>query len=159
MAYAMSDSPLGPWMFKGLIMAEHANRCWTNHHSLVEFQGQWYLFYHHNDFSPRDDKRRSVCIDKIAFNSDGTIQEVKPSLRGVGIVSATSRIDVDRYSAANEGVTIALNDTVNPVLGLHATLPKKGSWMTFGDVDFSMISDGYAVVCVKADENTEFTLR
>ena len=34
LAYAMSHSPLGPWDFKGIIMAEHANRCWTNHHSL-----------------------------------------------------------------------------------------------------------------------------
>ncbi len=159
LAYAMSDSPLGPWTFKGLIMAEHANRCWTNHHSLVEFRGQWYLFYHHNDFSPNDDKRRSVCIDKVTFNADGTIQEVKPTLRGVGIISATSRIEVDRYSAASEGVTTALNDTVYPFLGLHASLPKKGSWMTFGDVDFSMITDGYVMLCVKADENTELTLR
>jgi beta-xylosidase len=66
LAYAMSKSPLGPWTFKGIIMAEHENRCWTNHHSLVEYKGQWYLFYHHNPFSPGDDKRRSVCIDKVA---------------------------------------------------------------------------------------------
>ena len=65
LAYAMSKNPLGPWDFKGIIMAEHANHCWTNHHSIIEYKGQWYLFYHHNDFSPRDDKRRSPCIDKI----------------------------------------------------------------------------------------------
>ena len=35
LAYAMSKSPLGPWDFKGIIMAEHSNGCWTNHHSLV----------------------------------------------------------------------------------------------------------------------------
>ena len=159
LAYAMSDSPLGPWTFKGIIMAEHANGCWTNHHSLVEYKGQWYLFYHHNDFSPRDDKRRSVCIDKIAFNADGTIQEVKPTLRGVGIAPATSCLEVDRYSAASDGVTTALNDTVNTFCGLHATLPQKGSWLMFGDVDFSSITDGYVVIRVKADENTELAVR
>ena len=159
LAYAMSYSPLGPWDFKGLIMAEHANRCWTNHHSLVEFKGQWYLFYHHNDFSPRDDKRRSVCIDKIAFNPDGTIQEVKPTLRGVGVLPATARLEVDRYSAASEGVTNALNDTVHVFRGLHATLPQRGSWMSFGDVDFSGLTDAYLVACVKADDNTAFAVR
>ena len=41
LAYAMSKSPLGPWDFKGIIMAEHENGCWTNHHSLVEYKGQW----------------------------------------------------------------------------------------------------------------------
>jgi beta-xylosidase len=35
LAYAMSKSPLGPWDFKGIIMAEHANHCWTNHHSIL----------------------------------------------------------------------------------------------------------------------------
>lgn len=159
LAYAMSDKPLGPWTFKGIIMAEHPNRCWTNHHSLLEYKGQWYLFYHHNDFSPRDDKRRSACIDKVAFNPDGTIQEVKPTLRGVGIVPATSRIEIDRYSAASDGVTNALNDTLNAFRGMHATLPQKGSWMSFADVDFSTITDGYLIICVKADDNTELAVR
>jgi hypothetical protein len=155
LAYAMSHSPLGPWDFKGIIMAEHANRCWTNHHSLLEYRGQWYLFYHHNDFSPRDDKRRSARIEKIGFNTDGTIQEVKPTLRGVGILPATSRVEVDRYSDASNGVTYAYNDTANTFLGWHATLPGKGSWLRFADVDFSAITDGYVIAKVKAEGNTE----
>ena len=159
LAYAMSKSPLGPWDFKGIIMAEHANGCWTNHHSLVEYQGQWYLFYHHNDFSPRDDKRRSVCIDKVTFNADGTIQEVKPSMRGVGINKATERIEMDRYSSASNGVTTALIDTVNTFRSYEATLPQKGSWIQYNDVDFSPVKDGYVVVSAKASDNTEFCIR
>ena len=81
LAYAMSHSPLGPWDFKGLIMAEHANGCWTNHHSIVEYRGQWYLFYHHNDLSPNDDKRRSPHIARLYFRPDGTIIEVKPATK------------------------------------------------------------------------------
>ena len=83
LAYAMSDSPLGPWQFKGIIMAEHDNRCWTNHHSLVQYKGEWYLFYHRNHYSPKMDKRRSACIEEVSFNADGTIQEVKQTLRGL----------------------------------------------------------------------------
>ena len=87
LAYAMSKSPLGPWDFKGVFMAEHDNGCWTNHHSFVEYKGQWYLFYHRNDLSPNDDKRRSVRIEKVRFNDDGTIPEIKPTIRGGGILS------------------------------------------------------------------------
>ena len=160
LAYAMSDSPLGPWDFKGIIMAEHANHCWTNHHSITQYRGQWYLFYHHNDFSPNDDKRRSVCIDKISFNADGTIKEVKPTMRGVGICPATSRIEIDRYSEASEGCTVAYNDTVNYFNGWSVTLPAKGSWARFDDVDFSMLNSGaYMMVSVKANANTEFCVR
>ena len=56
----MSKKPMGPYEYKGLIMAEHPNGCWTNHHSIINYKGQWYLFYHRNDYSPNDDKRRSV---------------------------------------------------------------------------------------------------
>ena len=159
LAYAMSQSPLGPWDFKGIIMAEHENHCWTNHHSLVEYRGQWYLFYHHNDFSPRDDKRRSVCIEKVAFNADGTIREVKPTLRGVGINKATEKIEADRYSSAADNVTTQLVDTVNTFRSYEATLPTKGSWLCYSGVDFSPLTDSYLVVGAKAADNTEFAIR
>ena len=159
LAYAMSRSPLGPWDFKGIIMAEHANHCWTNHHSIVEFRGQWYLFYHHNDFSLRDDKRRSARIERITFRPDGTIGEVVPTMRGVGINRAASRIDVDRYSQASTGVVTAFVDSLQPFRGWHATLPAKGSWLRYADVDFTDVTDGYLVVCAKAADNTEFYVR
>ena len=159
LAYAMSDSPLGPWQFKGLIMEEHDNRCWTNHHSLVEYKGQWYLFYHRNHYSPNMDKRRSACIEKVSFNADGTIQEVKQTLRGVGITPATDRIEIDRYSSVSDGVTTDFNDTTSTFNGWHATLEKKGSWLRYNDVDFAGISDSYIVVKAKANTNTSFTIR
>ena len=159
LAYSMSKSPLGPWDFKGIIMAEHANHCWTNHHSIVEYKGQWYLFYHHNAFSPRDDKRRSAQIEKLFFNADGTIREVKETMRGVGINQATEKIEIDRYSTASSDVTTALIDTVNTFRSYQATLPKKGSWMLYKDVDFSGLTDSYLIVSALAPENTEFFVR
>ena len=159
LAYAMSKSPLGPWDFKGLIMAEHANGCWTNHHSIVNYRGQWYLFYHHNPLSPRDDKRRSVQIEKLYFNADGTIREVKETMRGVGINKATEKIEIDRYTSASNGVTTQLVDTINTFRGYQATLPQKGAWLKYADVDFSSITDGYLTICVKAAENTELFVR
>ena len=44
LAYAMADHPMGPFTFKGIIMDESPTKCWNNHHSIVEYQGQWYLF-------------------------------------------------------------------------------------------------------------------
>ena len=159
LAYAMSKSPLGPWDFKGIIMAEHDNHCWTNHHSILEYKGQWYIFYHRNDFSPNMDKRRSTRIEKIAFNSDGTIQEVKQTMRGVGINQAVERIEIDRYSSASNDVTTQLIDTVNTFRSFEATLSQKGSWVRYNDIDFSSVTDAYLVVNVKAADNTEFFVR
>ena len=160
LAYAMSDSPLGPWTFKGIIMAEHPNRCWTNHHSLVEYRGEWLLFYHHNDYSPNFDKLRSAHIDRVHFNADGTIQEVKPTIRGVGVTPSTSRIEIDRCSASSDEVGILSIDTLNRFRGWFATLPQKGSsWVRYDDVDFSGLTDSYLIVCAKAADNTELFVR
>src|SRR5690606_37672822 len=38
LAYAMGDNPLVPFEFKGVIMDESTTGCWTNHHSIVEYQ-------------------------------------------------------------------------------------------------------------------------
>ena len=158
LGYAMSKNPMGPYEYKGLIMAEHANGCWTNHHSIVNYKGQWYLFYHCNFFSPNDDKRRSVQIEKLFFNPDGTIQEVKPTMRGVGINKATEKIQIDRYSTASDGVTTAHVDTTIAFSGDYATIPAKG-WMKYADVDFSCLTYGYMIVNAKASDNTEFCIR
>ena len=159
LAYAMSKNPMGPYEYKGLIMAEHDNGCWTNHHSIINYKGQWYLFYHRNWFSPRDDKRRSVCIEKLFFNPDGTIQEVKPTLRGVGINQATEKIEIDRYNSASDDVTTQLIDTVNTFRSFQATLPAKGSWICYKDIDFNCLTDGYLVISAKAADNTAFYIR
>ena len=160
LAYAMSKSPLGPWDFKGIIMAEHSNGCWTNHHSLVEFKGEWYLFYHRNDYSPTMDKRRSARIERVTFRKDGTIEEVKPTLRGVGTTLATARIEVDRFSSADEGVKVDYIDTLNRFRGWYASLPAKGIKLRYADVDYSPLANGaYAVVQVRAKSNTALSLR
>ena len=159
LGYAMSKNPMGPYEYKGLIMPEHENGCWTNHHSIINYKGQWYLFYHQNAFSPRDDKRRSVQIDKLFFNPDGTIKEVKKTMRGVGVNKATEKIEIDRYSTASSDVTTSLIDTVNTFSGYQASLPKKGSWLHYADVDFSPITDAYLIVNAKAGGNTEFCVR
>ena len=159
LAYAMSKNPLGPYKYQGLIMAEHANGCWTNHHSIINYKDQWYLFYHHNAFSPNDDKRRSVQIEKLYFNPDGTIKEVKETMRGVGINQATEKIEIDRYSSASEDVTTALIDEKNPFLSFEATLPSKNSWFKYDDIDFDCIENGYLIMNINAADDTKLCVR
>ena len=74
MCYAISDSPLGPWEYKGIYM--EPTDSYTNHGSIVEFKGQWYSFYHNSALSGHD-WLRSICLDKLYYNPDGTIKMVK----------------------------------------------------------------------------------
>ena len=121
LAYAMSKNPMGPYEYKGIIMARSQNECWTNHHSIVNYKGQWYLFYHHNDYSPNFDKNRSVRIDKISFLPDGTIEQVTPTLRGVGETKAIFRI----RSAAPAKVSFQTRD--EKIVGTF-DLPASKDW-------------------------------
>lgn len=75
-AYAMSDSPTGPFVYKGTILEPVVG--WTTHHSIVEFEGKWYLFYHDSSLSNGVDHKRSVKYTEINYNDDGTIQTITP---------------------------------------------------------------------------------
>jgi hypothetical protein len=134
--YAMGNSPMGPFKMVGVVMDESPNGCWTNHHSFIELKNQWYLFYHRNDLSPKFDKNRSVRIDSMFFNADGTIRKVIPTLRGVGLTEATSQIQLDRYSSiSNTGVTTAFIDTANVFKGWKIILEAKDSWVKYNGVE------------------------
>jgi len=135
--YAMGDNPLGPFKVTGAIMDETPMGTWTNHHSLVQYNGQWYLFYHQSAYSPKFDKNRSVCIDSLFFNEDGTIRKVIPTNRGVGITSALNKIEIDRYSQISPtGVSVEFLDSASPFRGWKAVLKEKSSWITYNAVDF-----------------------
>lgn len=135
--YATGDNPLGPFKFAGVIMDESPTGCWTNHHSILPFRDQWYLFYHHNDYSPAFDKARSIRADSLSFNTDGTISKVIPTLRGIGITNAKSLIQIDRYSAKSKtGSSIAFLDTTNRFKGWKAVLDEPGAWFRYNTVRF-----------------------
>lgn len=135
--YAMGDNPLGPFKMAGVIMDESPTGCWTNHQSIVQFKNQWYLFYHQNDFSPHFDKARSIRVDSLSFNEDGTIKKVIPTLRGVGLTKATKEIQIDRYSKiSDKGASIVFLDTLNTFRGWKTILNEAGAWIQYNNVDF-----------------------
>ncbi len=136
--YAIGDNPLGPFKITGVIMDEWPSGCWTNHHSFIQFKNQWYLFYHHNDLSPKFDKNRSIRADSLSFNADGTIVKVTPTLRGVGITKAISEIQLDRYTAiSKQGASIQFLDTMNRFAGWKTQLQQAGSWVQYNSVSFA----------------------
>ncbi|PST83620.1 glycoside hydrolase [Pedobacter yulinensis] len=74
-AYCMSRSCEGPWAFKG-ILNEVAGNCETNRPAIIDFQGRSLFFYHNGALETGGSHRRSVCLDALHYNPDGTIQRV-----------------------------------------------------------------------------------
>lgn len=73
-AYATGDSPYGPFTYKGVVLEPVLG--WTNHHSIVEQNGQWYLFYHDSSLSGGKTYLRSMKVAELEHNEDGTIQTI-----------------------------------------------------------------------------------
>tara|TARA_R110002049_G_scaffold184541_2_gene352800 strand:- start:161 stop:1156 length:996 start_codon:yes stop_codon:yes gene_type:complete len=82
-AYAMSKSITGSWEFKG-ILNEVAGNSNTNHQSIIEFKGKDYFIYHNGSIEPHGGSfRRSVCVDRLYYNEDGTMKRVIMTSEGI----------------------------------------------------------------------------
>ena len=74
--YATGDSPYGPFTYQGVILNPVVG--WTTHHSICEFRGKWYLFYHDCVLSEGVTHLRSVKCSEINYDKDGIIQTIDP---------------------------------------------------------------------------------
>ena len=76
LVYATGDSPFGPFTYRGLLLRPVVG--WTTHHSIVEFEGAWYLFYHDASLSGGYDNLRCVKYAKLEMQPDGSIKTITP---------------------------------------------------------------------------------
>jgi len=87
-AYAIGDSPAGPFSRVGKILQQSpAVATGAGHHSLIQVPGSdtWYVVYHRRPLGTTNGNHREVCIDEIRFNPDGTIQPVTITFEGVKV--------------------------------------------------------------------------
>lgn len=73
--YAIGDNPYGPFTYQGVIL--NPVEGWTNHHSIVEFNNKWWLFYHDSQLSGKT-HLRNVKVTELTHNADGSIQPLTP---------------------------------------------------------------------------------
>ena len=74
--YAIGESPYGPFIYQGRILNPVVG--WTSHHSICEFEGQWYLFYHDSSLSEGVTHLRSVKMTPLTHLPDGRIETIHP---------------------------------------------------------------------------------
>jgi hypothetical protein len=77
--YATGASPYGPFTYRGKILEPVLG--WTNHHSIVEFQGKWYLFYHDAQLSGGQTHLRNIKVVGLTHRDDGTIETIDAYLQ------------------------------------------------------------------------------
>jgi hypothetical protein len=72
--YATGDGPYGPFTYRGVVLTPVLG--WTTHHSIVEFKGRWWLFYHDASLSGGRTHLRSVKVAPLTHRPDGSIETV-----------------------------------------------------------------------------------
>ncbi|MCH7410548.1 glycoside hydrolase family 43 protein [Belliella sp. DSM 111904] len=99
--YAMSDSPTGKWKYKGMIM-DGDKRSNGNHPGIIEFKGKTYVFgFNYNILKQTMAKhyeRRSVIVEELKYNDDGTIQKHpfwSKNVEQVGTLNPYNRVEAE----------------------------------------------------------------
>jgi hypothetical protein len=133
LGYSTSKNPAGPWKYGGVLMAPEGGS-FTNHPGMVDFKGKTYLFYHNGALPGGSGFTRSVCVDEVRFNKDGSIVRMKMS---EGIKKSVKTLNPYQK---NEAETIAWSENVkatqNKEVGVFINAMKDGAFTKVKDVDF-----------------------
>ncbi len=76
LCYATADNPYGPFVYGGVILTPVIG--WTTHHSIVEFGGRWWLYYHDSILSGGVTHLRSAKVAELHYEADGRIRTLHP---------------------------------------------------------------------------------
>lgn len=161
MAYAMSDSPTGPWNFKGYIMKPD-KRSSGNHPGIIDYKGKSYVFgfnFKLNfSLTEKHYERRSVCVAEMTYNPDGTIRELPWWYEGipvkpVGLLNPYKRVEAETI-AWSEGVKTDRNYKV----GVYVTSIHPNDYIQVKAVDFKKGAGAFEA-CVASQNGGRIELR
>lgn len=152
--YAMSDSPTGPWVYKGYIVPPD-RRSTGNHPGIIDYKGSSYVFgfnYKLNfAITKQHHERRSVCVAKMEFNPDGTIQEL-PWWEEAQSVSQIGTLDP---YVRHEAETIAWSEGIKSEPcsqgGMSVYPTRDGAYIKVQGVDFGTEGAGTFMASVALD--------
>ena len=182
--YGTSNNVMGPYTWKGTILGDPSMNGRSingnnNHHGIAEFKGHSYVVYHdrriakgHNGLEviPADDGRpnpnegyhRSVSVDEMFYNADGTIKQVVCTNEGPEQIENFDPYDV--YPALTSSKQKGIRSRSNFVQGKkaeHVLLPlsSKESWLRVSGVDFGTAATGFVVEAASAADNNKIEIR
>lgn len=131
--YSTSDKAEGPWKYGGIIMPAEG-KAFTNHPGVVDFKEKTYFFYHNGALPGGGGFTRSVAVQELNFNPDGSIDPMKMT---TAITQATGKVNPYELHQAE---TIAWSEHVtsyqNKKVGVFVKAKKDGAFTCVKNVDF-----------------------
>jgi hypothetical protein len=159
--YAMSDSPTGPWEYKGMIM-EATQRTRGNHPGIIDYRGKSYVFGLSYDLhkmkTPEFGEQRSSMASEMSYNLDGTIPTV-PYWKEAG-VKQIETLDPFRLTQAetigwSEGVKTQRSKEV----GMYVTQIQNNDYIILRGVDFRQGASSFEIEAASDSKGGQIEIR
>ncbi len=160
-AYMVSDSPMGPWSYKGTILKNPGHFFGVggnNHHAIFHFEDAWYIAYHAQTLSKamgQPKGYRSTHLNQVVFEDNGEIGEIKANFEGVAQVRPLD--PYVRNDAAtigwSAGIATELNEAASEVEdpSVIVTDIHNGDWLAVSGADFGKGAASFAVTAAGGD--------
>lgn len=147
--YLIGDDPLGPFNHKGTILhnpslnGRNINGANNSHASIIEFEGQWYLFYHDRRISNGTTHKRNASCDILEYNSDGTIKSVKVTAESVPQIKNLNPYDTVQCETIDKQSGIETDKCSEG--GTMLTDISDGDYTSISGVDFGDSATGFII--------------
>jgi hypothetical protein len=136
LSYTTSSGPLGPWMYRGDIMAKETGSggSFTNHPGVIDYKGHSYFFYHNGALPGGGGYKRSVCVEEFSYNADGTIPTIAMTTAGPKAVDNLNPFQ--RVEAETIAFSSGLKTEVCSEGGMDVTSINNGDYIKVKNVNF-----------------------
>ncbi|MGB8452349.1 MAG: carbohydrate-binding protein [Anaerocolumna sp.] len=140
--YMVSSSPTSGFVHKGTVLPNPPqNDSNNNHQSIFSFNGNWYIAYHNRALATQNGLassvrvyQRNMCVDRLYYNSDGTIQQVTPTTGGLTQIKKVSPyVTVEAETMAQES---GIQTETCGEGGRNVGYIQNGDWIKMAGVDF-----------------------
>ncbi|GHE35315.1 glycoside hydrolase family 43 protein [Sphingobacterium griseoflavum] len=153
--YSTSKYAEGPWTYGGIVMPAEG-RAFTNHPGVIDFRGRTYFFYHNGALPGGGGFTRSVAVQELQFNEDGSIDPMKMT---DGITEAIATINPYELTQAE---TINWSENVksfqNGKVGVFIKAKVDGAYTRVKSVDFGQTGASTFVARVGTTHNSGITM-
>jgi arabinoxylan arabinofuranohydrolase len=137
--YLTSSSPTSGFSYRGVVADQPPSNNNNNHHSIFSFEGSWYHAYHNRVVATQAGTpttyRRNLALDRLEFNSDGTIQQVTYTTDGLPQLASLNpylRVEAETTNAQS-----GIETEPCSAGGMDVTDLQDGDWIKVRGVDFA----------------------
>jgi arabinoxylan arabinofuranohydrolase len=140
--YMISDNPMTGFEYAGTVMPSPAgNNGDNNHHSIIEYRGSWYIFYHSRVLANRDgysNYQRSITLDYLTYDSSGNIVQVAAEGGEVAQLESVNAFEqMEAESMADQrGLEVQFAEDAGERVGVNLTSIDDADWVGYSQVDF-----------------------